>query len=159
MECSIFLKLFSAYPLSSLVAFYTPSTKHAWEQVAHLSEHSSEGLAELAGVSLSLCSLHDRDQELNEELLPNTTFSLLFCFLCVFRRTEAAHLRVRYHWHTRAQGSKSKEPPIFCHWPQGLHFTALCSNIDVNPADSADKLQFPNCLCVPFPIKNISLFT
>lgn len=78
MECSIFLKLFSAYPLSSLVAFYTPSTKHAWEQVAHLSEHSSEGLAELAGVSLSWCSLHDRDQELNEELLPNTTFSLLF---------------------------------------------------------------------------------
>lgn len=66
MECSIFLKLFSAYPLSSSLAFYTPSTKHAWEPEAHLSKYSSEGLAELAGVSVFLCSLHDRDQELNE---------------------------------------------------------------------------------------------
>jgi len=44
--------------LSSLLTFYIPSTKHAWEQEAHLSEYSSEGLAELAGLSLSLHDCH-----------------------------------------------------------------------------------------------------
>lgn len=70
---NIFLKLFLVYPFDNLLAFYTPSTKHVWgQEVDLLPKHLSEVLAELSVGSLSLQTLTNRDQELNEVLFPDT---------------------------------------------------------------------------------------
>lgn len=123
------------------LSFYTPSRKHVWGQVALLSKHLSEVLAELPVGSLSLQTLTDRDQELNEELFLDTAMFLLLCFLCAFSHAgQQLHDCIKCHWHIQSPGSNFKEPHIFCRWTKGPRLTMLCSNISINPVATADKL-------------------
>lgn len=78
----LFLKPFIVCPLNKSPAFCTVSERQNWgQEVDPLSKYLSEVLAEVSVVSLSLQSLTDGDQELNEELLLDTAN---FFFASVF---------------------------------------------------------------------------